>query len=134
MSEEYENIPWETDQELLRSLDSMLNYHRVGVFDAELFLKLFKDRWTYLIEHTSWGSDNEVCMDTCHIPLIMRVYDFSKCQELPADTTCWTFEAATTFCESLVNSLSKNVLDEYFNPDECSIIHQAMSLAILSWV
>ncbi len=126
MREEYECSPWETDKELLHSWDAMLNDHRDGGFDTEFFKELFKNTWAYLIEHTSWGSDNEVCIDTCHIPLILRVYDFSKRREVPADTTRRVFETATTFCESLVDSLSKNFMGEYFDPDKCGMIRQAI--------
>ena len=116
----------ESIDELMRGWSALLNSHRNGNLHTACFKELFKDTWDYFIENTAWGSDDEICIDTCHIPLILLVFEFSKRRELPGNVPRRVFEAATTFCESLVDSISKYDLGEAFDAEECSVTTQAI--------
>lgn len=116
----------ESIDELMRGWSALLNSHRNGNLHTACFKELFKDTWDYFIENTVWGSDDEICIDTCHIPLILLVFEFSKRRELPGNVPRRVFEAATTFCESLVDSISKYDLGEAFDAEECSVTTQAI--------
>ena len=116
----------ESIDELMRGWSALLNSHRNGNLHTVCFKELFKDTWDYFIENTAWGSDDEICIDTCHIPLILLVFEFSKRRELPDNVPRRVFEAATTFCESLVDSISKYDLGEAFDAEECSVTTQAI--------
>lgn len=115
-----------TIDELLTGWSALLNSHRNGNLHTACFKELFKTTWNYFIENTGWGSDDEICIDTCHIPLILMVFEFSKRRELPDNVPRRVFEAATTFCESLVESISKYDLGETFDAEECSVTTQAI--------
>lgn len=117
----YEEPLWETDQDQLSDWGAMLNAHSSGDFEVDSFKEMFKNAWKYLVEQSSWGSEGEVCIDTCHLPLILRIYDFSRRREVPADVPRRVFEAATTFCESLIDSISRNDLGENIDSDGCLV-------------
>lgn len=113
-------------EELIWGWSALLNSHRNGNLHIACFKELFKDTWDYFIKNTTWGSDDEICIETCHIPLILMVFEFSKRRELPDNVPRRVFETATTFCESLVDSLSKYDLGEAFDPDKCSVTTQTI--------
>lgn len=112
--------------ELIRGWSALLNSHRNGNLHTACFKELFKDTWDYFIENTDWSGNDDICIDTCHIPLILYVFEFSKRRELPDNVPRRIFEAATTFCESLVNSLSKYDLGTAYDAEECSVTTQAI--------
>lgn len=126
MSEIYERPIWETDPEQLLDWEATLNSHSSGSFDLASFKETFKNAWQYLMDQSDWGADGEICIDTCHIPLILRIYDLSKRREVPEGVPRRVFEAVTTFCESLVDSLSKNDLGLNIDSDGCVICRKAI--------